>query len=209
MSFNFPHRQWHSWFSQVSGSPKGGVTQLASDIVTWQTGSKLQWNAPGHLLPKAGGVTCERCGFGFWHWSVTWGVKKLMENVLEFVEELHTRVRRVEQLGWKQHVLTFGVLPPNAVLCLDMRSRNPVQLEDIWYLGFATGFLAISAPGLRGTFPLPKTSQLFRCNFCGANRDIWDVKTAISFVKRPNFNGLENLWEWITKLATCRFASQC
>lgn len=78
---------------------------------------------------------------GFWHWSVTWGVKKLMENVLEFVEELHTRVRRVEQLGWKQHVLTFGVLPPNAVLCLDMRSRNPVELEDIWYLGFAHGFL--------------------------------------------------------------------
>ena len=77
---------------------------------------------------------------GFWHWSVTWGVKKLMENVLEFVEELHTRVRRVEQLGWKQHVLTFGVLPPNAVLCLDVRSRNPVQLEDIWYLGFAMGF---------------------------------------------------------------------
>ena len=28
------------------------------------------------------------------------GLKKLVENVLQFVEELHSRVRLVERLGW-------------------------------------------------------------------------------------------------------------
>lgn len=139
---------------------------------------------------------------GFWHWSVTWGVKKLMENVLEFVEELHTRVRRVEQLGWKQHVLTFGVLPPNAVLCLDVRSRNPVQLEDIWYLGFAMGFWTfLHLCQIPRDVSFAKDIAALPLQLLWGKQGHLGCKNSHLLFERPNFR-LENLWEWITKLAT-------
>lgn len=177
------------------------VTQLASDIVTPQTGSKLQWNVPGHLLPKAGCVTCERC---YWILALECHLRCQEVDGKRFrICGRASHPRTARRATWlKATCLTFGVLPPNAVLCLDVRSRNPVQLEDIWYLGFAMGFWTfLHLCQIPRDVSFAKDIAALPLQLLWGKQGHLGCKNSHLLFERPNFR-LENLWEWITKLAT-------